>query len=172
MHLDENYSDFMKLYTTAVPSLRAYLRQLLPGWEDVDEVLQETSLVLWKKFEKFETGTNFTAWACVVAKFEVLNYKRKKARDLHVFSESLLDILADEADAKSERLQQERKALKVCLTKLDPKQRQLTLSAYSGNKSIKEVAESFGRTATALYKALNRIRTNLLRCIKSEVSQT
>ena len=169
MQIDKN---FMKLYTSAVPALRAYLRQLLPGWEDVDEVLQETSLVLWKKFEKFEPGTNFNAWACVIARLEVLNYKRKKARDRHVFSESLIDILADEADGRSEQLLQERKALKVCLTKLDPKQRQLTLSAYSGDKSIKEVAQSFGRTATALYKALNRIRTNLLKCIKSEVSQT
>ena len=172
MHLDENYSSFMKLYTACVPQLRAYLRQLLPGWEDVDEVLQETSLVLWKKYENYEQGTNFAAWACVIAKLEVLRYKRKKARDRHVFSEKLINILAEEADSKSEKLQKEREALKKCLTKLDDKQRSITLSAYAGDRSIKEVAESFGRTATALYKALNRIRTNLLRCIKSEIPQS
>jgi RNA polymerase sigma-70 factor, ECF subfamily len=169
MHLDENYTAFMKFYNNSMPSLRAYLRQVLPGWEDVDEVLQETCLVLWKKFEQFDPDTNFTAWACVVAKFQVLKYKRKKARDRHVFSEELINILADEANEKSTHMEKERQALKTCLNKLDSKQKALTLNAYSGDKSIKEVAESYGRTATALYKALNRIRTNLLRCIKTEV---
>ncbi len=172
MHLDKNYSSFMKLYTLAMPPMRAYLRQLLPSWEDVDEVLQETSLVLWKKFEQYEEGTNFTAWACVVAKLEVLRYKRKKARDRHIFSEELLEILADETFANNDQLIKERKALKNCLNKIDDKQKQLTLSAYSGEKSIKEVAESFGRTATALYKALKRIRLNLLKCIKVEVQKS
>jgi RNA polymerase sigma-70 factor (ECF subfamily) len=169
MHLDENYTAFMKFYNNSMPSIRAYLRQVLPGWEDVDEVLQETCLVLWKKFEQFDPDTNFTAWACVVAKFQVLKYKRKKARDRHVFSEELVNILADEANEKSTHMEQERQALKTCLNKLDSKQKVLTLNAYSGDKSIKEVAEMYGRTATALYKALNRIRTNLLRCIKTEV---
>ena len=172
MELDSNYSHFMKLYTKAVPALRAYLRQLLPGWEDVDEVLQETSLVLWKKFEKFEQGTDFKAWAFVIARLEVLNYRRKKARDRHVFSEDLLNILADEVEKKSTVLQQERKALKLCLNKLNPSQKEMTLSAYSGDKSIKEVAEKMDRSATALYKALNRVRTNLLKCIKSEVANS
>ena len=59
---------------------------------------------------------------------------------------------------------------KNCLNKLDDKQRKITLSAYSGEKNIKDIAELYGRTATAMYKALKRIRTNLLVCIKKEVS--
>ena len=54
--------------------------------------------------------------------------------------------------------------------KLDEKQKKITLSAYSGQANIKQVAELYGRTATAMYKALKRIRTNLMSCIKKETS--
>jgi RNA polymerase sigma-70 factor, ECF subfamily len=169
MQLDENYSRFMLLYTKSTPVLRSFLRKLLPSWEDVDEVMQNTSLVLWKKFEQFEEGTEFNRWACVIARFEVLSYKRAKARDRHYFGDELINLLADENLEKEDYFQNEKKALQSCLNKLNQKQRQLTLSAYSGESSIKEVAEKYGRTATALYKALNRIRTNLFQCIKKEV---
>ena len=170
MHFDKNYSKFMKLYTQSVPVLRSFLRKLLPDWEDVDEVLQNTSLILWKKFEQYEEGTEFAKWACVIGRYEVLRYKRSKARDRHYFGDELLNILADENLENHDRLESERKALKNCLNKLDDKQRKITLSAYSGEKNIKDVAEIYGRTATAMYKALKRIRTNLFGCIKKEVS--
>ena len=69
-----------------------------------------------------------------------------------------------------DHFEHERKALQLCLGKLDSRQKQITMSAYSGEKNIKEVAQLYGRTATALYKALKRIRTNLMKCIKKEVS--
>ena len=168
--MDENYSEFMKLYTKSVPVLRSFLRKLLPDWQDVDEVMQDTSLVLWKKFNQYEKGTEFSKWACVVGRYEVLRYKRSKARDRHYFGDDLLNILADENLDNIDHFEKERKALQVCLGKLDDKQKKITLSAYSGQKNIKEVAESYGRTATAMYKALKRIRTSLLNCIKKEAS--
>jgi len=171
MQLDENYSKFMKLYSLSMPAVRALLRNLLPGWQDVDEVMQQTSLVLWKKFEEFEEGTNFTSWACVIARFEALRYRRDKARDKHIFSAELIEILAEETEKNRDKLEKETLALQKCLNKLPEKQRNLTLTAYSGDKNIKEVAELFGRTATAMYKALNRIRTNLLKCIKTQMVQ-
>ena len=170
MDLDENYSKFMMLYTQSVPILRSFLRKLLPNWQDVDEVLQNTSLVLWKKFEQYEEGTEFSKWACVIGRYEVLRYKRSKARDRHYFGDDLLELLAEENISNHDRLEAERKALQVCLNKLDDKQKKITLSAYSGQQNIKEVAETYGRTATAMYKALKRIRTNLMGCIKKEVS--
>ena len=172
MHLDENYSRFMKLYTSSVPMLRSFLRKLLPSWQDVDEVMQNTSLVLWKKFEQFEQGTEFIKWACVIARFETLRYKRTKARDRHYFGDELLNLLADENIDNHDRLQSEKIALQKCLNKLDAKQKKLTLCAYSGENSIKEVAETYNRTATALYKALQRIRTNLFNCIKKEMAES
>lgn len=169
MDLENNNFEFMKLYGMAVPDIRAFLRKLLPSWADVDEVLQETTVVLWKKYDSYEAGTNFTVWACVIARYEVLTYKRKKARDKHVFSEELLELIADESLEQEERLSGEREALKVCMTKLKDQQRKILTFVYHSDKSIKEAAESLGKTATALYKILRRLRELLLNCIEKEM---
>lgn len=168
--MDENYGTFMKLYTQSVPILRSFLRKLLPDWQDVDEVMQNTSLILWKKFDQYEPGTEFSKWACVIGRYEVLRYKRSKARDRHFFGDELLELLSEEIVESNEKFENERKALQVCLKKLDEKQKKITLSAYSGQANIKQVAELYGRTATAMYKALKRIRNNLMSCIKKETS--
>ena len=110
----ENYGLFMFHYSNSIKNLRSFLRQLLPTWNDVDEVLQETSMVLWKKFSDFEDGTNFTAWACVIARFEVLKYRRKKSRDRHIFSDDILNLLADEVIEQQDRLEAQRHALDFC----------------------------------------------------------
>lgn len=172
MELDQQNLEFMQLYSKAVPDVRAFLRKLLPSWHDVDEVLQETTIVLWKKFDSFEKGSNFTAWACVIARYEVLTYKRKKARDKHVFSDELLEIISEEALEQEEVLLHERDALKTCLSKLQDKQRKVLVSVYQTDQSIKTAAESLGKTATALYKMLRRLRELLLSCIEKELVKT
>ena len=167
----ENYGLFMYHYSNSLPRLRSFLRQLLPSWNDVDEVLQETSMVLWKKFADFEEGTNFAAWACMVARFEVLKYRRKKSRDRHFFSDEVLNLLADEVVDDQDRLELQRRALDGCFQQLDEKQQQLTLASYAAGNTIREVAEEHGRSAGALYKALDRIRHRLLKCINTQVQK-
>ncbi len=149
-----------------MPSLRAFLRTLLPTWHDVDEVLQETSMLLWKKFDQYQMGTNFFAWACVVARFEVMRYRRKKARDRHVFSDEVLVVLAEECLLKEEQLLHQRSLLKLCVEKVDPKQKKLLLESYSRGFFIKDLAEREGRSPTALYKMLARLRAKLITCVK------
>ena len=39
--------------------------------------------------------TNFNAWACRIAYFRVLNYRRKKSREKLVFDDDVLDYLAE-----------------------------------------------------------------------------
>ena len=56
-----------------------------------------------EKFEQLDNPENFRKWAFGVARFEVLSYRRDKARDRHVFSEELLLQLAGEAEKISEQ---------------------------------------------------------------------
>ena len=61
-------------------ALHAYIISLMPGLDGVDDVLQETNLVLWEKRTAFEHGSNFRAWACAIARFRVMGHRRKLAR--------------------------------------------------------------------------------------------
>ena len=156
---------FVRLFAHSEPSLRLFLRSLLPTWEDTDEVLQETSLVLWRKFDSFSEGTDFLRWACMVARFEALKYRRGKARDRHVFSEDMMELLAEEAVEELPDLERERKALEVCLERLGARERSWVENVYGSNLHIRDVAERSGRSAGSLYKALHRIRLGLLECV-------
>jgi RNA polymerase sigma-70 factor (ECF subfamily) len=166
----QSYEHFIRLFTHQEAGLRAFVRSLIPGREHADEIMQETSVVLWRKFASFDPSTDFLAWACTIARFEVLNYRRRLARDRHVFHVELLEVLADEAASGMEGRRQELQALDRCIQRLAPRQRELVTACYASGMTIKEVAEKMGRSATSLYKALNRIRIDLLECIEASVA--
>lgn len=168
---EQRYEQFVALFTRNEPALRSFVRSLVWSWDDADEVMQNTGLVLWRKFADFEPETDpqmdFFRWACVVARFEVLAWRRDRARDRHVFDEDIVNLLAEEVSREREALERERKALEVCLQKLPEKQRRIVIAAYEPGVRLNQVAEELGKTATAFYKMLNRIRRTLMECIGS-----
>ncbi|MFK5922859.1 MAG: sigma-70 family RNA polymerase sigma factor [Verrucomicrobiota bacterium] len=166
-----SYEQFVTLFTRSEPALRAFIRSLLPSWEDAVEVMQNTSLVLWRKFDTFDQNTEFLKWAFVVARFEVLKYRRTIARDRHVFDEDLVNRLAVESAEESDHLEAERRALQTCLAKLPTNQQDLLKAAYEPGTKIKDLARQIGKSATALYKSLNRTRQMLLTCIEQTVAK-
>ncbi len=166
---DDQYELFVTLFTRHERSLRAFVRSLVYSWDDADEVMQNTGLVLWRKFSDFDPETEFMRWACVVARFEVLAWRRDKARDRHVFDEDLIDLVAQEAADQQEALIEERRALEVCLKKLPDRLRRIVIASYEPGVKINQVAKEFGKTATAFYKTLNRARSSLLTCIETQV---
>lgn len=168
---DERYEQFVSLFTQHEPGLRAFVRSLVFSWDDANEVMQNTGLVLWRKFDTFDQKTEFMRWACVVARFEVLAWRRDKARDRHVFDEDLVNMLAEEAADEHETLASERRALERCLKKLPEKQRRIVMSAYEPGVRLNQVAVTLGKSASAFYKILNRARGSLLKCIESEIGQ-
>ena len=48
---------------------------------DAEEILQQTNLVLWRKFGRFEQGTDFDRWACRIAYYEVLKARENLLAD-------------------------------------------------------------------------------------------
>jgi RNA polymerase sigma-70 factor (ECF subfamily) len=163
----DQHNQFLRLYVDNEESLRGYVRSLLPTLEDAREVMQNTAAILWKKFEQLDDPENFRKWAFGVARFEVLSYRRDKARDRHVFSEELLLQLAGEAEKISDQTMDEIRALKKCLNKLPEKQRALVSEAYSDQIKINEIAKREGRSAMSVYKVLHRARMAMADCVKN-----
>jgi len=165
------YEEFIQLFVRHEAGLRAFVRSLLPTWADVEEVIQETCLVLWRKFGGYEPGSHFLRWACTIARFEVLKYRRKLSRERHVFNDELIMLLAEEAIEETDQRELERQALSDCLQKLSPRQQELVRGCYGGEQTIKEAAEALGRSATSVYKAINRIRLALLECVQRALAE-
>ena len=161
----------MRLFVAHEGRLRSFVRALLPSWADVDEVMQETSLVAWRKFARFERGTSFMAWTAMIARFEALDHLRRRGRDRLVFSDAVVDLLAAETLAEADTLERERAALERCLAKLGDAQRELLLLAYQPGARFHEVAARAGRSVQGHYKAVQRLRARLLDCIEGELKR-
>lgn len=162
--------DFVRLYSQHEPKVRAFVRAGLPTIEDVNEVMQEASLVAWRKFSSLKDSEGFGRWMCVIARYEILKYRRSKARDLLVLDDDLLGIITDEGLEEENARGEELKALQKCIRRLPEKHQGLVIKAYTPGQSKKRLAAEVGKTPAALYQLLSRLRLSLLNCIQDQVA--
>jgi RNA polymerase sigma-70 factor, ECF subfamily len=162
--------DFIELYTTYESRLRGYVLSLVPRWSDAEEIAQRCSLILWKKFDQFEPGTNFYAWACQIARLEVKEFRKRTNRERVVFSDEFVDSVADEAIAMQEELPERLNALQKCVEKLSKEHRELLRLRYDERRSVGSVAKVVARPIEGVYKALSRIRMALHNCINASLA--
>ncbi len=162
---DDRVAEFLELYSSHYPRLQFYVTALLPTANDASDVLQETSMVLWRKFDTFELGTNFFAWACKIARFQVMKCRERQGRSARLFDTTLLEKLADEACDERFVRGVPLVALENCLGKLSESDRSLIRRRYQPNASVQQLASDVGRTANSLSKSLGRIRRVLLECL-------
>ncbi|MGJ8724806.1 MAG: sigma-70 family RNA polymerase sigma factor [Roseibacillus sp.] len=165
----DHYEEFVRVFTTHEPDLRRFIRSLLPTQTDADDVLQQTALVVWRKFDQYDPETHFMKWACVIARFEALAYRRKIARDRLVFREDILDLMAAEGMNEIDERSAEHRALEVCLRTMTEQQRKFLTMAYTSGIKVKEMAEESGSTAAAFYMRLKRLRAQLQKCVEKKI---
>ncbi len=171
MTAQDRTSEFVGLFATADRGVYKYILTLVGDIDSTQEILQESSVTLWEKFGEFQPGTNFLAWACSVAYFEVLKFRQTHRRDRLRFNDGLLDTLAAERSGGEGILQTRRLALPDCMARLPANDRELIEQRYASEETILEIARRTGRPANTLYKALERIRRTLMKCIDDAVAQ-
>ena len=156
---------FLRLWTRHEPELRAFVRSCCPRAQEVDEVMQEVCIVAWRKFSSLDNRDAFGAWACMIARYELLMARRRYARDRLVLSEDVVKLMADEGAQELSIRHQQLDALDECLAALPPERREVALTAYAADTSKRELAAQMGCSDTALYQLLYRIRKQLHECM-------
>lgn len=165
-------SDFIRLLMKHEPVLRAYARTLLPDWKSVDDVLQEASVTLWEKFSQVRDEDGFLPWAKTVVRFKALSAVDRLRRDRHVFSDRVLELLAEEAESlQAGERERSLQALRLCLEGLTSVHQELLLAPYFGDGRVTRLAEQAGKSANALYKLLTRLREKLHACIQARLRE-
>jgi RNA polymerase sigma-70 factor (ECF subfamily) len=147
-----------------------YIHALLPRQQDAEDAMQNTLLVLWQKFDQFDPGTSFYAWASRVAYLEVQNYRRRSSRLVTVLDEAVFEQIAAEVDAQSELLESRREAMLRCADRLGPVDRELINMRYAPGATVKDIARRLGRPANSVSKSLGRIRQALWDCVNEETA--
>src|SRR5215469_2273201 len=117
---------FAELLRQAQTRLYGYIHSLVRDLNDADDLFQQTTLILWKKFAEFERGRSFFSWACGVARLEVANFLRSRGRQRLYFSDDLNLLLAEAQEAMTDpELDDRRDALAGCVAKLRERDREL-----------------------------------------------
>ena len=138
---------------------------MIPRAADAAEVLQDVSVLLWKKWDQYDHERPFVPWAIRFAYLEVLKWRQKLARENLVFSDSLLEQLNALHYEESALMKARRKALDGCLLDLTEQQRKWVNLRYGRHGAVKEEAERTGISMHKLYYALEKIRAQLLDCV-------
>lgn len=165
---DDRLQTCMELFALHQRRLYAFVQAMLPSPADAEEVVQETNIVIWRKFEQFDPNqpnSDFFAWAYRIASLQVRDYIRRQGRLATRFSPEVLDQLIEVAEREQPVLEQRREALNVCLDQLPWEDRDLLLSCYAPRAKVSAVAERLQRTTTSVYRSLRRIRRMLSDCI-------
>lgn len=165
-----NQTLFLSLFARDHQRIFGYIFSQLANRADAEDVFQQTSLVLWKRFDEFDQDREFFPWACGVAFYTVRNFLRVAGRSRLRFSDDLLKSIADERVTVDPRLKQYSDALDNCIQKLSDKDRALIRKAYGGDETIKEIADSLGRAIQTVYNRLNQIRRKLAECVSRNLA--
>jgi RNA polymerase sigma-70 factor (ECF subfamily) len=164
--------EFIAELTTNQPALQAFIISLMPGDPGADDVMQRTNLTLWRKRQTYQSGTNFRAWAFECAKWTLRAYLKEKQRKSWLLVDE--ELLKTVTERMVERIPQPpdapQAALRLCLERLRPIDRDLVVSHYEEGRTLAECAQKSGRTAGTLKVTLFRLRAALRRCISDRLA--
>jgi RNA polymerase sigma-70 factor, ECF subfamily len=164
--------EFLELYAAGQRRIYAYIRAHVLSSADADDVLQDVTVVLWRKFEDYRPGSDFVRWACRVARLEVLAYHRHRRRALAIFSDEVVDAVADQVLELSETATARAESLDDCVQLLPPRDRELLKLRYQSSQSVRQIAQVVCRTESAVYKALQRIHEELFECVEDKLERS
>jgi len=160
---------FVQMVTQYQQRVHLFISSLVPNRTDAEEILQETNLVLWRKFEEFRPGSDFRAWAFQVAFNKVKAFRERHGRDKLHFGAEVTDRLAAIAASTPDSIPAELEALDVCKMQLSQQDRDLIERRYQPGATAASVAAEVGRSVAAVYKAVVRIRRTLYECIQRAI---
>lgn len=170
---DPDSEEFVRELTNHQSSMLAYIRSLAPGGHGARDLLQEVNVTLWQKRQSFKLGTNFKAWAFQTIRYHLLNHRRRLvSQGWLVFDEDLMERFTPDLEIEPDDLEERHLALRKCMQKLRPKDRELLHHRYATSSSLQQYAEMTHRSTGTLKAVLFSLRAALKRCIERELSAT
>jgi RNA polymerase sigma-70 factor, ECF subfamily len=155
----------VRLLSTHQEQLFRYIFALLPHEEDARDVLQETSVALYRKFEEYDPDKPFLAWAYRFAFLEILKQRERSQRGRRFLAQDLVERLAREREQHEPLLEARLLALEDCLKELAPADQELIRKRYQGKSNTADLVREFGPSRRTLFRNLDRIRRLLFDCI-------
>lgn len=158
---------FLSLFLRSEREVFRYVAALVPNVTDAEDIVQQTALALWEKFDAYEPSQPFTPWACRFALNKARQWIERRQRWQALLEHGLAEELAQRREELQPEFELRLRHLDTCLEKLPQEQRSLVEGYYYERTDIDTLARRSGRTAAATYKMLQRIRRALQLCLEN-----
>jgi RNA polymerase sigma-70 factor (ECF subfamily) len=146
-----------------------YIFSLVACEADARDILQETSLSLYRKFDAYDASRPFLPWAYRFAYLQVQKHREKAARSPLLFSEDVMDLLAHDRERMEPELDQRLRLLNRCLAKLTPQDKELVTSRYAMRQGAEEMMQRFAMSRRTLFRNLELLRLRLHECVTRQL---
>src|SRR6187401_548739 len=121
---------FLSLFLRSEREIFRYVAALVPNVADAEDIVQQTALVLWEKFDAYAPGLPFTPWACRFALNKTRQWLERRQRWQALLEGGLAEELAQRREELRPELESRLKHLEGCLSKLPKTQRTLVEGYY------------------------------------------
>jgi RNA polymerase sigma-70 factor (ECF subfamily) len=149
--------------------IHAYILMMVHDYHNAEDLMQETAIILWQKFDEYKPGTSFAAWGMHVARNVVFNYRRKYGKRSQLFNDNMCQILEGYAQESARELSAIEESLRECIKKLKPADQNLIKLRYEQRISVQNIATQVKRSADSLYHSFSRIYAVLKQCVSQQL---
>jgi RNA polymerase sigma-70 factor (ECF subfamily) len=157
---------FLSLFLRSEREVFRYVAAMVPNVADAEDIVQQTALALWEKFDAYDPAQPFTPWACRFALNKTRQWIERHQRWHALIEGGLAEELAQRREELRPELEARLRRLEGCLGRLPEEQRSLVEGYYYRRQEIDQLAHQSGRTVASAYKALQRIRQALQVCVQ------
>src|SRR5919106_5128575 len=142
----------------SIPNLRAFAVSLAGNSERADDLVQETLMKAWAKFDTFQEGTNLRAWLFTILRNEFYSQVRKRGREVEDAEGTYAARLASQP-AQSGHM--DLSDFRAALAKLPDDQREALILVGASGFSYEEAAEICDCAVGTIKSRVNRARSRL-----------
>ena len=171
MNEDIKRSKFFKLYNNVHPRLYSFVLTVVHNSVDAEDILQETAALMWDRFDCFEEGTNFGAWAVTIARNKMKEFLRNRNKAQLLFDDSFYEQVSEYSSKTTNNVKDRYDALSICLNNLSINNKELLALRFKKSVPVKKISQMTGRSLNGLYQSYTLIFSKLRKCIDTKLAQ-
>ncbi len=157
--IDNDLRAFETLYRIYHPKLTRFLTNLLRRPHLVEEALNDTMMVVWKKPEKFNGTSKVSTWIFAIAYRTAL---KARSRFDEPLPDPEMDLLADEDDPEQNMGDRQiRSVLTTAMSQLSTEHRAVVDLTYFHDLGYREIAEIQGCPVGTVKTRMHHARKHL-----------
>jgi RNA polymerase sigma-70 factor (ECF subfamily) len=162
----DNVTEITLLWTAAQPSVMAFVRSVTPQLADAEDILQETARQIVTHFDRYDKERPFAPWAMGIARYKVMEWRRRKSRRELPFDEEAIEAIHHAYAERAEDWPRVRNAIDRCMKEAPEASKRLLVLRYIENLKPAEIARRLESTANSVSVRLSRARDRLRECVR------